>query len=132
HMTHPLYRRDEGQRQAAKKLRTLNERLERASQAKSDFLASMSHELRTPMNAILGFTELLLDGVYGDLAPDLNQPLVDVQTNGRHLLRLINDVLDLSKIEAGRMELNLAEYLVGDIVDVVKGSLRSLATEKGL
>jgi len=84
------------------------------------------------MNAILGFTELLLDGVYGNLAPDLKQPLLDVQTNGRHLLRLINDVLDLSKIEAGRMELNLAEYLVGDIVGVVKASLRSLATEKGL
>jgi signal transduction histidine kinase len=131
-MTHQLHRLDEEQRQATQQLRTLNERLERASQAKSDFLASMSHELRTPMNAILGFTELLLDGVYGDLAPDLKQPLVDVQTNGRHLLRLINDVLDLSKIEAGRMELNLAEYLVGDIVGVVKASLRSLATEKGL
>jgi signal transduction histidine kinase len=131
-MSHQLHRLSEEQRQATQQLRTLNERLERASKAKSDFLASMSHELRTPMNAILGFTELLLDGVYGDLPPDLKQPLVDIQTNGRHLLRLINDVLDLSKIEAGRMELNLAEYLVGDIVGVVKASLRSLATEKGL
>ena len=131
-MSHQLHRLSEEQRQATQQLRTLNERLERASKAKSDFLASMSHELRTPMNAILGFTELLLDSVYGDLPPDLKQPLVDIQTNGRHLLRLINDVLDLSKIEAGRMELNLAEYLVEDIVGVVKASLRSLATEKGL
>ena len=122
----------EKQRQAAQQLKTLNVELERASRAKSDFLASMSHELRTPMNAILGFTELLLDGIYGDVPPTLEQPLHDVQTNGRHLLRLINDVLDLSKIEAGRMELSVTEYLPEDIVSVVSASLRSLAAEKGL
>jgi signal transduction histidine kinase len=131
-MSGALHRLDEDQRQAAGQLRALNEQLERASGAKSEFLASMSHELRTPMNAILGFTELLLDGTYGDVPEPLKQPLADIQTNGWHLLRLINDVLDLSKIEAGRMELSLVEYLVADVVGTVQASLRSLAMEKGL
>lgn len=131
-MSRELQRLDENQRRAARELSTLNEKLKQASRAKSDFLASMSHELRTPMNAILGFTELMLDGIYGDLSPSLKGPLTDVQVNGRHLLRLINEVLDLSKIEAGHMELSLDEYSVRDVVDTVKASLRSLAEEKGL
>src|SRR5574337_733030 len=109
----------------------LNQQLAQASKAKSEFLANMSHELRTPMNAILGFTEMLIDGVYGDVPADLREPLSDIQVNGRHLLRLINDVLDLSKIEAGRMELALGEYSVREVVDIVQLSLRSLAAEKG-
>jgi signal transduction histidine kinase len=92
----------------------------------------MSHELRTPLNAILGFTEMLLDGLYGDVPAELKEPLADIQTNGQHLLRLINDVLDLSKIEAGRMELSLGDYAVADVVSSVRASLRSLANEKGL
>jgi adenine/guanine phosphoribosyltransferase-like PRPP-binding protein len=92
----------------------------------------MSHELRTPMNAILGFTEMLIDGLYGDIPPELKEPLTDIQLNGRHLLRLINDVLDLSKIEAGRMQLALGDYSVREIIDIVQVSLRSLAAEKGL
>jgi signal transduction histidine kinase len=84
------------------------------------------------MNAILGFTEMLSDGLYGDLPDDLKEPLADIQTNGRHLLGLINDVLDLSKIEAGRMDLALEEYAVQDVVDSVRASLRSLAVERGL
>lgn len=131
-MSRDLHRLYEDQRQAARELTTLNEKLKRASLAKSEFLASMSHELRTPMNAILGFTELMLDGVYGEISPSLKGPLADVQVNGKHLLRLINEVLDLSKIEAGRMELSLGDYSVRDIVDTVKASLRSLADEKGL
>ncbi len=122
----------EEQRAAAQTLQRLNERLESASKAKSDFLASMSHELRTPMNAILGFTELILDETYGEPPPALRPALLDIQTNGRHLLRLINDVLDLSKIEAGRMELSPTEYVVADVVGTVRASLGSLATEKGL
>ena len=131
-MSRELHRLHEDQRAAARELTTLNEQLKRASMAKSEFLASMSHELRTPMNAILGFTELMLDGIYGEIPPSLKGPLTDVQVNGKHLLRLINEVLDLSKIEAGRMELSLGEYSARDIVETVTASLRSLAAEKGL
>jgi signal transduction histidine kinase len=131
-MSAELGRLVEEQRQAATELRELNAQLEQASRAKSEFLANMSHELRTPMNAILGFTEMMRDGLYGEVPADLREPLADIQTNGRHLLGLINDVLDLSKIEAGRMELSLQEYLVVDLVDAVRVSLRSLAAERGL
>jgi signal transduction histidine kinase len=106
--------------------------LEIASLHKSRFLASMSHELRTPLNGILGFTEMILDNVYGEVPPDLGEPLTEIQNSGRHLLRLINNVLDLSKIEAGRMELALGDYAVQDTVAQVRASLQSLATAKGL
>jgi signal transduction histidine kinase len=131
-MSRELQRLDEQQKRAAGELRSLNERLGAASRAKSEFLASMSHELRTPLNAILGFIELILDDLYGEVPPALREPIADVQTNARHLLRLINDVLDLSKIEAGRMELALADYSVADVLETVRASLRSLAVEKGL
>jgi len=132
HMSHELHRLYEVQHQASQELQRLNERLQQASKAKSNFLANMSHELRTPMNAILGFVEMMLDEIYGEVPPELREPLTDVQTNGKHLLRLINDVLDLSKIEAGRMELVLAEYSVQDVVETIRTSLQSLALEKGL
>ena len=131
-MSRELRRLDDEQQVAAATLRGLNDRLELANRAKSEFLANMSHELRTPLNAILGFTEIMLDELYGEVPANLREPLVDIQTNGRHLLRLINDVLDLSKIEAGRLELGVGEYSVQEIVDVVHASLRSLAIEKGL
>jgi signal transduction histidine kinase len=126
---HDLY---EKQRAGAQELQRLNERLVEASNAKSEFLANMSHELRTPMNAILGFIEMILDDIYGEVPPHLREPLTDIQVNGKHLLNLINDVLDLSKIEAGRMELSLAEYSVQDVIETVGASLQSLAAEKGL
>ena len=132
HMSGELQRFDAEQRRAAAELVRLNQELAQTSKAKSEFLANMSHELRTPMNAILGFTEMLIDGLYGEVPAELKEPLTDIQLNGRHLLRLINDVLDLSKIEAGRMELALGEYSVREIVDIVHVSLRSLAAEKGL
>jgi signal transduction histidine kinase len=113
-------------------LRHLYEQLERASMAKSDFVASMSHELRTPLNAILGFTELIVDGVYGDIPEGLKNTVSDINTCGKQLLALINDVLDLSKIEANRMELNLGDYAVEEIVSRVRLSLGALAQEKGL
>ena len=131
-MSRELRRLDDEQRVAAETLHSLNDRLALASRAKSEFLANMSHELRTPLNAILGFTEIMLDELYGEVPPTVREPLVDIQTNGRHLIRLINDVLDLSKIEAGRFELGVDEYSVQEIVDVVRASLRSLALEKGL
>ncbi|MCC6474670.1 MAG: GAF domain-containing protein [Burkholderiales bacterium] len=106
--------------------------LEVASRHKSQFLASMSHELRTPLNAILGFNEMILDQVYGELSADVRAPLENIQTSGKHLLRLINNVLDLAKIEAGRMELALADYLVQDTVASVHATLKPLAAEKGL
>jgi len=106
--------------------------LEAASRHKSEFLANVSHELRTPMNAILGFNELILDGIYGDVPPDVKVPLTDIQNSGKHLLRLINNVLDLSKIEAGRMELTPTDYVAQDTVERVRASLGSLAAQKGI
>lgn len=126
---HELY---DAQRRAAHQLRVLNTELEQASRAKSNFLASMSHELRTPMNAILGFTEMIRDGLYGEIPPEIQDPVSDIHTCGKQLLGLINNVLDLSKIEAGHMELALGEYVVEDVVNTVKLSLRSLAATKGL
>jgi signal transduction histidine kinase len=131
-MSQELHRLYTDQRQAAQQLQTLNEQLERASQAKSDFLASMSHELRTPLNSILGYTELIQDEIYGEVPAKIRDVLERVQHSGRHLLGLINDVLDLAKIEAGSMELSPTEYAARDIVDSVVSSLRSLAAEKGL
>ncbi len=106
--------------------------LESASRHKSDFLASMSHELRTPLNAILGFNEMILGEIYGEVPAGMKEPLEDIQTSGKHLLRLINNVLDLAKIEAGRMELSLADYSVQDTVESVRATLRPLAADKGL
>ena len=96
--------------------------LELASMHKSQFLANMSHELRTPLNSVLGFSEMLADGIYGELPERAVAALAKIQTNGRHLLNLINDVLDLSKIEAGRLTLSLSEYGVGQIVHSVVAS----------
>jgi signal transduction histidine kinase len=86
--------------------------LEEASQHKSQFLANMSHELRTPLNAILGYTELMADGAYGEPSEKMLGRLKRLEANGRHLLGLINDVLDLSKIEAGQLVLELSDYCV--------------------
>jgi signal transduction histidine kinase len=131
-MSEELQKLDRMKVEAASELAQLNTQLERASRAKSEFLSNMSHELRTPLNAILGFTEMMVDGLYGELPEELKVPLNDVQTNGRHLLRLINEVHDLSKIEAGRMELALGDYSVQELVASVRVALRSLAEEKGL
>jgi signal transduction histidine kinase len=109
-----------------------SEQLALASQHKSQFLANMSHELRTPLNAILGYAELLVDGIYGELAPKVAGVLDRVQNNGRHLLALINDVLDLSKIEAGQLTLSLEDYALPEVVRSVAAATESLAHAKGL
>jgi polar amino acid transport system substrate-binding protein len=105
---------------------------EDANKAKSVFLANMSHELRTPLNAILGFTELILDKIYGDVPEKIHEVLGRLDKNGRHLLGLINDVLDISKIEAGRLKLSLNEYSMQEVVQTVFTAVESLATEKNL
>jgi len=106
--------------------------LEVASKHKSQFLANMSHELRTPLNAILGYTELILDSIYGEMPAKAHAVLERVQVNGRHLLGLINDVLDLSKIEAGQLTLSLSDYSLGDVVHGVVAAVEPLAAEKRL
>ena len=104
--------------------------LAEASQHKSQFLANMSHELRTPLNAILGYTELIADGVYGSPSEKMIDVLKRLEGNGRHLLGLINDVLDLSKIEAGQLNLSLADYSLKEVVQSVYSAVEALAKEK--
>jgi signal transduction histidine kinase len=106
--------------------------LEEASRHKSQFLANLSHELRTPLNSVLGFTEMLSDGLYGELPEKAKQTLGRITANGRHLLGLINDVLDLSKIEAGQFSLALEDYSLGQIVKTVAAATEPLARAKGL
>jgi GAF domain-containing protein len=106
--------------------------LEEASQHKSQFLANMSHELRTPLNAILGYTELMADGAYGKPSDETLDVLKRLEANGRHLLGLINDVLDLSKIEAGQLVLELSDYSIEDVVQTVRSTLEPLAADKKL
>jgi signal transduction histidine kinase len=100
------------------------------SRHKSQFLANMSHELRTPLNAILGYTELVLDRIYGDIPDRMRGVMERVQVNGHHLLGLINDVLDLAKIEAGQLALEMAEYSMKDVVEGVLDGVEPLAGEK--
>ncbi len=109
-----------------------NRELVVVSQHKSQFLANMSHELRTPLNAILGYTELIVDDVYGETPAKIRGVLERVQTNGKHLLNLINDVLDLSKIEAGQFTLATSSFSLPDMVDGVVTALEPLAREKKL
>lgn len=100
--------------------------LEAASSAKSQFLANMSHEFRTPLNAILGYTSMMLQGVSGPLSPNVVRQLTRIDSNGRHLLTIINDILDIARIEAGKMPLNIARFAVGDLVREVLAELEPL------
>ncbi len=104
--------------------------LAEASQHKSQFLANMSHELRTPLNAILGYTELILDSIYGETPEKMRSVLQRIESNGKHLLGLINDVLDLSKIEAGQLTLSLSEYSLKNVIQTVFSAVEPLAAEK--
>jgi len=106
--------------------------LEIANKHKSQFLANMSHELRTPLNAILGYTELIIDNIYGDVPEKIREVLERLEKNGRHLLGLINDVLDLSKIEAGQLIFSLNDYSMGEVVQTAITAVEALAVEKKL
>ena len=103
-----------------------------ANEHKSQFFANMSHELRTPLNGILGFAELLVDGLYGTLPEKALEILGRIQKDGKHLLGLINDVLDISKIEAGQLTLALDDYSLQGVVETVVASTDALARAKGI
>ncbi len=125
--------------QYAMELRNKNEQLGRAldaahsaTAAKSRFLASISHELRTPLNGIIGFSEMLYDGRLGSLSEEQRDVVSDILTSGRHLLQLINDILDLSKVEAGRMEFRPEPCVLNQLVSEVRDIVRPLAEKKNI
>ncbi len=118
--------------QLFQKLQEKAEQLEAASRHKTNFLANMSHEFRTPLNAILGYTELILDSIYGEIPEKVREVLLRLANSGRHLLAVINDVLDLSKIEAGELTLSLSDYSMKEVIHTVFSGLESLAAEKQL
>ena len=106
--------------------------LEKANRLKSEFLASMSHELRTPINALIGYASLMLDRIYGDLTPRQEEGLRRIQDAAQHLLALINDILDLAKIEAGRMPLHLEDVGLTEIMREVSQQIEPLVKKKNL
>src|SRR5581483_1495431 len=114
------------------RLQELNAQLEEANQTKDQFLASMSHELRTPLNAILGFTGTMLMKLPGPLTDEQERQLQIVQWSGRHLLSLINDILDLAKVQSGKRELHFEQVPVRDVVSDVAASLAAFAKEKNI
>jgi signal transduction histidine kinase len=115
-----------------KELEAANRELSAASQHKSEFLANMSHELRTPLNAIIGFSEVLSERMFGDLNEKQDEYLKDIHASGQHLLSLINDILDLSKIEAGRMELELSDFHLPTALDSALTLVRERAGRRGI
>jgi len=104
--------------------------VEEANRLKSEFLAHMSHELRTPLNAIIGFSELLIDGVLGKITQKQKKCLTDILASSQHLLSLINEVLDLSKIESGKTELRLTNFTLTDIIEPLKSSIMPMLTSR--
>lgn len=113
-------------------LELANVKLTNADRMKSEFLANMSHELRTPLNAIIGFAEVLRDGLCGELNDDQMMSVIDIYESGKHLLQMINAILDLSKVEAGKMELQPEEFSLGITLDTSQSIVRDLANKKNL
>jgi len=122
---------DEKVRQRTEQLEIARAHAESANRAKSEFIASTSHELRTPLNVILGMSEVLIDRTLGELTPRQHESIAAIEESGRHLLALINDILDLSKIEAGKLELNIQEADVRDICEASLRLVRQAAHHKG-
>jgi signal transduction histidine kinase/ActR/RegA family two-component response regulator len=118
--------------QLYRELKDQSAELELASRHKSEFLASMSHELRTPLNAVLGFSEVLLERLFGDINDRQEEYLRDIHTSGKHLLELLNEILDLSKIEAGRMELEYSTFQVRPLLEGAAAMLRERAAAHSL
>jgi signal transduction histidine kinase len=110
----------------------LYQELEAASRHKSEFLANMSHELRTPLNSVIGFSEVLLDRTFGELNAKQVQYLTVIHSSGRHLLSLINDILDLSKVEAGRMELEVTSFDLGAAIQNTLTLVSDRAARQGV
>jgi signal transduction histidine kinase/CheY-like chemotaxis protein len=119
-------------RQRTAEIEAINEELQEATRHKSEFLANMSHELRTPLNAIIGFSEVLIDRMVGDINPKQEEYLEDVISSGRHLLSLINDILDLSKVEAGRMELEQTTFDLPVLLEDILKLVRERANRHGI
>jgi len=115
-----------------RELEAKTQELEVASRHKSEFLASMSHELRTPLNAVIGFSDVLLERMFGELNPRQEEYVLDIRNSGRHLLDLINEILDLSRIEAGRMELELGAASLPDLLDQGVAMVRERALRHGI
>lgn len=115
-----------------KELADLAQQLHDANRTKSEFLAKMSHELRTPLNSVIGFSRILLDGLPGPVNPEQERQITMINSAGNHLLSLINDLLDLSKIEADHLDLALERFRMSDVVDEVGAMVRSMADSKGL
>ncbi len=113
-------------------LERANRELRELDRLKSSFLANMSHELRTPMNSIIGYTELLIDGVDGPTNEEQTKSLKKVESNARHLLQLINDILDMSKIESGKIELDLKELDLKNVITSVTAAFEPAISKKGL
>jgi signal transduction histidine kinase len=113
-------------------LRRVYGELETASRHKSEFLANMSHELRTPLNAIIGFSQLLRERLFGEINPKQEEYLDDILSSSNHLLSLINDVLDLSKVEAGQVELDIADFSLHETLERGVVMVRDRAVRNGV
>jgi len=119
-------------RRRSQELEEQNRLIQEANRLKNEFFANMSHELRTPLNAIIGFSQILVDGKAGSLQPNQREYIEDILTSGQHLLQLINDVLDLAKIEAGKMELDVRTFSFKKAVEEVCAIMRSVASKRNI